>query len=114
MYIQELNITNFRGFKKNKRIMFNNNINVIIGANNSGKTTIIKALELLFSEGTSKRCFIEDFNHSTSITELKANSPKIEISAKLVESENEEEYSDDLITVATWLTKIDKIGRAHV
>lgn len=114
MYIQELNITNFRGFKKNTKIMFNNNINVIIGANNSGKTTIIKALELLFSEGTSKRCFIEDFNHSTSITELKANSPKIEISAKLVESENEEEYSDDLITVATWLTKIDKPYEARI
>lgn len=114
MYIKELNITNFRGFKKNTPIMFNDNINIIIGANNSGKTTIIKALELLFSEGTSKRCFIEDFNHSTSIAELKANSPKITISAKLIESENEKEYSDDLITVATWLTKIDKPYEARI
>lgn len=114
MYIKELNITNFRGFKKSTKIMFSDNINIIIGANNSGKTTIIKALELLFSDGTSKRCFIEDFNHGTSIDELKAHSPKIEISAKLVESKNEKEYSDDLITVATWLTKIDNPYEARI
>lgn len=114
MYIKELNITNFRGFKKSTKIIFSDNINIIIGANNSGKTTIIKALELLFSDGTSKRCFIEDFNHGTSIDELKANSPKIEISAKLVESKNEKEYSDDLITVATWLTKIDNPYEARI
>src|SRR5690554_1175747 len=114
MYIRELNITNFRGFKRLTKILFTNNINVIVGANNSGKTTIIKALELLFSDGTSKRLSIDDFNHNTSITELKMNAPKITISAKLVESENEEDYSEDLITVSTWLTKIDKPYEATI
>ena len=46
MYIKELNITNFRGFKKSTKIMFSDNINIIIGANNSGKTTIIKAIKI--------------------------------------------------------------------
>src|SRR5690606_10525454 len=43
-----------------------------------------------------------------SIEELKESPPKIRIAAKLTESKNEEEYSDDLITVSTWLTKLDK------
>ena len=33
--------------------------------------------------------------------------PKIYISAKLQESENEVEYSDELVTVATWLTTLN-------
>lgn len=114
MYIQELSLTNFRGFKSDTQIQFTNGINVIVGANNSGKTTIIKALELLFSEGTSKRLSINDFNHNTSIIELKENSPKVIISAKLVESEDEEEYSEDLITVSTWLTKIERPYEAMI
>ena len=114
MYIQELKLTNFRGFKKCTEIQFSNDINVIVGANNSGKTTIIKALELLFSEGSSKRLSIDDFNHNTSIEELKTSPPKVVISAKLVESEDEEEYSEDLITVATWLTKIEKPYEATI
>lgn len=108
MYIKELNLINFRGFKKSTKIQFTNDINVIVGANNSGKTTVIKALELLFSDNSSKKLSIDDFNHNTSIKELKASPPKIVISAKLIESEDEEEYSEDLITVSTWLTKIEK------
>ncbi len=114
MYIKELNIINFRGFKKEEKIEFTNGVNIIVGANNSGKTTIIKALELLFSEGSSKKLSINDFNHNTTIEELKTNPPKIVISAKLVEAENEEEYSEDLLTVASWLTKIDKPYEATI
>lgn len=114
MYIKEICLTNFRGFKKNQIIEFTNGLNIIVGANNSGKTTIIKALELLFSEGSSKKLSINDFNHDITIQELKSSAPKIVISAKLVESEKEEEYSDDLLTVATWLTKISNPYEATI
>ncbi|MCQ4922239.1 AAA family ATPase [Tissierella carlieri] len=114
MYIKELNLINFRGFKKGTKIQFTNDINVIVGANNSGKTTVIKALELLFSDNSSKKLAIDDFNHNTSVKELKENPPKIVISAKLIESEGEEEYSEDLITVSTWLTKIEKPYEATI
>jgi putative ATP-dependent endonuclease of OLD family len=114
MYIKELCISNYRGFLKPTTLQFKNGINVMVGANNAGKTTVIKALELLFSDSVSKKLSIEDFNHNIDISELKSNAPKIIISAKLVEADDEEEYSEDLITVSTWLTKIDKPYEAQI
>ncbi len=107
MYISELTLENFRGFKNSKSISFNEGTNVIIGHNNAGKTSVIKALELLFGE-KNKRLNIDDFNKNITIDELKEKSPKIKISAKFIESENDDEYSNDLCTVSTWLTKLDK------
>jgi len=108
MYISELSLKNFRGFKEETTIKFNNGINVLIGHNNSGKTSIIKALELLLSSGISKQLSVHDFSKNTKIEDLKKEPPVITISAKLTESEDEEDYSDDLVTVSTWLTKIEK------
>ncbi|MCT1380919.1 AAA family ATPase [Bacillus sp. p3-SID196] len=107
MYIAELTISNFRSFNKKTTLNFNDGINVIIGQNNAGKTTVIKALDILFNNSSSKRLNINDFNRSASIEELKVCPPKIYISAKLQESENEVEYSDELVTVATWLTTLN-------
>lgn len=114
MYIKELEIENFRGFGKNTKIEFQDGINVLIGPNNGGKTTILKALELLFSSGSNKKLKIEDFNQNIKIEELKKHSPKIKISAILSESEKEENYSDDLISVSTWLIKIEKPYQAQI
>lgn len=107
MYISELTINNFRSFNKKTTLNFNAGINLIIGQNNAGKTTVIKALDILFNNSSSKRLNINDFNRSASIEELKVCPPKIHISAKLKESENEGEYSDELVTVATWLTTLN-------
>ncbi|MDC2865326.1 ATP-dependent nuclease [Bacillus sp. BP-3] len=107
MYISELTINNFRSFNKKTTLNFNDGINVIIGQNNAGKTTVIKALDILFNNSSSNRLNINDFNRSASISELKLCPPKIYISAKLKESENEDEYSDELVTVATWLTTLN-------
>lgn len=65
-------------------------------------------MELLFDSEKNKRLCVHDFNKNLSIEEIKARPPKITITAKLVESENEEDYSNDLVTVAAWLTKIEK------
>ena len=65
MYISELSLENFRSFKEKKTINFHEGINVIIGHNNAGKTTVIKALELLFDIKKSKRLSIDDFNKNT-------------------------------------------------
>ena len=108
MYISELILEGFRGFKNEQIIEFHEGINVIIGHNNSGKTTVIKALELLFGEKSNKQLSIDDFNKKVKIDELKEKPPYITISAKLKESNDEDEYSDDLVTVSTWLTKINK------
>lgn len=108
MYISELIVTNFRGFTSEPTtIEFKEGINVIIGQNNAGKTTIIKALEILFDNKSTKNLNINDFNHNIEKEKLKSNPPKICISAKLVQSDDEESYSDELVTVANWLTNIE-------
>ncbi|MBA2864393.1 ATP-dependent nuclease [Methanococcus maripaludis] len=114
MYISEITLTNFRGFNNKTTIQFKEGINVIIGHNNSGKSTIIKALELLFETGITKRLTIDDFNKNVKIDDLKENPPKVTINAKLIKSTDEGEYSDELATVATWLTKLEKSYEAQL
>lgn len=114
MFIKELHIENFRGFKNKTIIEFQEGLNVLIGPNNGGKTTILKALELLFSFGSNKKLKIEDFHQNIEINILKEKSPKIILSAIFSESENEDEYSEDLISVSTWLTKIEKPYQAQI
>lgn len=114
MYISELEIENFRGFSGKTKILLNNGLNIFIGQNNSGKTTLIKSLELLFNESSKKKLTIGDFHKNVSIGEIKESPPKIIVSAKLIESSDDDEYSDDLITVSTWLTKIDKPYEARI
>lgn len=114
MYISELTIENFRSFKEKTTIHFHEGTNVIIGENNAGKTTIIKALQLLFDYKSSNKLTIDDFNRRISITNLKENPPKIIISVTLTESKNEEQYSDELVTVSTWLTRIQEPYEAKI
>ncbi|MFS0782074.1 ATP-dependent nuclease [Bacillus sp. 1P06AnD] len=114
MYISELTLTNFRAFSSQTTIQFNDGINVILGQNNAGKTAILKAFELLFNNGSSKKLNINDFNRNCNIEELINTSPRIVISAKLTESKDEEEYSDELVTVANWLTSINSPYEATI
>ena len=104
MYISKIQINNFRNFK-NKEIIFNDGVNVIIGHNNAGKSNLIKAISLVIDSQKIKRLEVDDFNKSTTIEELKTNSPKISISLTL--NKGKEEEPDDLVTIATWLTKLD-------
>ena len=46
-YVQELDIKEFRGVRKLKEPIKFKKINILIGRNNSGKTTILDALSLL-------------------------------------------------------------------
>ncbi|RXZ02186.1 ATP-dependent nuclease [Fictibacillus sp. S7] len=115
MYISQLEISNFRGFPDvPTSIQFKEGINVIIGQNNAGKTTIIKALEILFDNKASKKLNINDFNHHIKMDKLKSAPPKIRISAKLLESVGDEPYSDELVTVANWLTKLGSPFEANI
>ena len=63
--------------------------------------TVIKVLDTLFKNSSSTRLNINDFNRIALISELKVCSPKIDRSAKLKESKNENEYSDELIKLTT-------------
>lgn len=50
MWIQNLEIENIKGFKDSVRLEFAKSINVLVGANNSGKSTILQALLFLQAE----------------------------------------------------------------
>jgi len=104
MYIAQITIENFSNFKKTE-IEFNDGVNVIIGANNAGKTNLIKALSMPIDCQGSKRLGIDDFNKYISFEELKDSPPKISIAITIKQGKNEE--VDDLVTVGNWLTKLD-------
>ncbi len=53
MFIKNLELLNFRNYKK-KIFKFNRNLNIIIGANGSGKTNVLEAIYIL-SQGKSWR-----------------------------------------------------------
>ncbi|MYL57491.1 AAA family ATPase [Virgibacillus halodenitrificans] len=100
MYISKLNIKNFRCFD-DIDIEFNEGINVLIGSNNAGKTTVIKALELIFNRSKPKTLAIDDFNKKIDLS----TPPEITVTATLQSSQND--TKDDKAIVASWLTKLD-------
>jgi putative ATP-dependent endonuclease of OLD family len=104
MYISKIHINNFRNFKE-KEIIFNDGVNVIIGHNNAGKTNLIKALSLVIDNEKPKRLNTDDFNKNVTLVELKANPPKISISVTI--QKGEDQTPDDLVTISNWLTKLD-------
>lgn len=60
MYISEIKIKNYRNFKDSS-ILFNPGLNIIIGHNNSGKTNLIKALQLVLDRNLKDKPSIDDF-----------------------------------------------------
>ena len=104
MYLSKIKIKNFRNFK-DKEVLFNEGVNVIIGHNNAGKTNLIKALSLVINHQETKRLDVDDFNKNTTLAELKSNPPKINIEVTIQKGVSEE--LDDLVTIANWLTKLD-------
>ncbi|WP_347839955.1 AAA family ATPase [uncultured Draconibacterium sp.] len=116
MYISKIEIQDFRNFqstdngdgtKSGCTIEFQDGINIVIGHNNSGKSNLLKALDLVVNYGGSKKLDIDDFNKNTTIASLLEEPPKVIIKVTFTESNNEDEFSDDLVTASTWLTKLD-------
>ena len=96
MYISGINIKNYRNFK-DLFIEFNHGINVIIGHNNSGKTNLIKALQLVLDRNLKDKPSIDDFCKSNLDY---AEPPSIEISVLIKEHDDKE---DDKNVVYDWL-----------
>lgn len=102
MYISKLRIQNFRCFD-DVEIEFNEGLNVIIGENNSGKTTIMKALQYFFRGSNSNTALgIDDFNKS-----IVLNTTPPEITFILTLQSSNSEKTQDKAVVASWLTKLE-------
>lgn len=108
MYVSELTITNFKCFK-DTALSFIDGMNVVIGENNSGKTTILKALELIFCHTTAERLNIDDFHKGIEIDE---EPPEILIQATLQSSG--EDKAAEKAAVATWLTRLESPWQAQL
>lgn len=79
MYIQKIHIKNYRNFN-DFEMEFHEGLNVIVGANNSGKTGLLFAIYLLNSPSNIS---IDDFNKNNLVqfkTLYNEDAPKIEIS----------------------------------
>ncbi|MPM18829.1 DNA replication and repair protein RecF [bioreactor metagenome] len=101
MYISRLKIQNFRCFQ-DVEIEFSEGLNVIIGENNCGKTTILKALQCFFKgSNTGSAMGIDDFNKGITIGEKPP-----EITFVLTIQSSKHEKAQDKAVVASWLTKL--------
>ena len=75
MKITSLNLQNYRSFESMDTI-FLDNINVLVGANNSGKSSILKAINILLSGGGDYYADIRN----------KANAAEISLDVENIES----------------------------
>ena len=112
MYIQQISIKNYRNFK-NFLMTFHKGLNVIIGANNSGKTGLLYAIRLL-QEPT---ICVDDFNKNKLLEfslKYRNDAPQIEIeyiiSHKILENDTNDESIIKLLPFLE-LKKFDEINR---
>jgi predicted ATP-dependent endonuclease of OLD family len=109
MYISKVVIENYRCFGSKKEIKLKPGVNVFIGENNSGKTTVLNALGLLFDRRGRSLPGIDDFNKNL---EPSIRAPKITVAATL--SSTGKDTLEDKALVATWLTSIEEAWEAHL
>lgn len=94
MYISKIVIDGFRGFKHSE-IEFQEGLNVIIGHNNGGKSTIMDALRLVLEYGSRKNLSAWDFCQKEELQTLKDNPPSVKVSV-FVKEQKGEGMSDDV------------------
>lgn len=96
MYISEIQIKNYRNFK-DASILFTPGLNIIIGHNNSGKTNLIKALQLVLDRNLKDKPSVDDFCKNVSDY---SSPPSIEISVFIKEHNDK---PDDKNVVYDWI-----------
>ena len=106
MYISNIHIENYRGFS-DLSVDFKDGINILIGPNNSGKSNLLRALALIFDGKFRKQLSVDDFYNGITLSTLKQHSPKIVVTVTLSQSDDEDLMGDELVTVSSWLVKLD-------
>lgn len=108
MYIAHIHIRNFRCFR-DTAIDFRPGLNVIIGENNAGKTTLLKALSLVFDRRGRTRPTVHDFHR---LMEPLDAPPRISVAVTIRSSPNDTEA--DRALVASWLTRLETPWEAQL
>lgn len=73
MYISELKIDGYKNCNEESTILFNSGLNVLVGENACGKTTIVDAIRLILRESELPYVTEEDFYKSFEKEEEKRN-----------------------------------------
>lgn len=110
MFLQQVEIANFRGIK-NLRIVFDD-VTVLIGENNTGKTTILDALQLCLSKSLTRKggIFTEYDYHLPNKDSQPSDAEPIEISFRFAEKK-EDEWPDEVIQMLSEAIQVDEDGR---
>lgn len=106
MYISKVHIKGFRAFK-DTTISFTEGMNVIIGHNNGGKSTIIDAMRLVLDIDKNCRLSVWDFYQGADIEDLKKIPPSVEISVYIKETKVENSDSDDVALFTTYAVEVE-------
>lgn len=113
MYIKKIVIKGYRNFVDTE-VEFIEGVNIIIGHNNAGKTNLLKALSLVLDTDSTKKLEVDDFYKTSNLSALQTKPPKVSIELHISQSKGEDLMSDDLVTVAPWLTKLDQPYEAQL
>ena len=109
MYINSIKIKNYRNYE-NFFMQFKEGLNVIIGANNSGKTNLLHAINLLKDLNIE----IDDFNKSDLLKkymkEYKKEAPIIEIEYEIFHKISEDDENDESIIKLLPFLGLDRIN----
>lgn len=108
MYISELAIRNYRTFI-DTTIDFLPGVTVLIGENNSGKSTVLKAFGLVLRSDQRLRPTIDDFSRAIEVGTVP---PEISVALKFKSSASD--TNEDRAVVATWLTDLDGAWEAQL
>lgn len=108
MLLAELRICNYRCFS-DETVKFMPGVNVLLGENNAGKTTVIKALSLILGQRARRRPGFFDFHHPCTDW---TTPPAITITTVFRSSGTD--TVEDKALVATWLTKLEPPWEARL
>lgn len=109
MYINSIKIKNYRNYEE-FYMKFKEGLNVIIGANNAGKTNLLHAINLLKDLNID----IDDFNKSNLLkkynNDYRKESPTIEIEYEILHEISEDDENDESIIKLLPFLGLDKIN----
>ena len=109
MYINSIKIKNYRNYE-DFYMKFKEGLNVIIGANNTGKTNLLHAINLIKDLNID----IDDFNKSNLLkkynNDYRKESPTIEIEYEILHEISEDDENDESIIKLLPFLGLDKIN----
>ncbi len=112
MYIKNIEIENYRNFN-NFRMEFHDGLNVIVGANNCGKTGLLKAIHLI---SCPEDICADDFNKNNIkqnyASKYKEAPPEITIKYLIEHDISEDNTEDESITKLLSFIGMDKINES--